>query len=132
MKKFFVIALLLVCSNFVYGQKKAQGLVAKLTAHSVSLTCNPPTTGTPPTGYFFYRGTTAGGENPTPLNASFVTTCAYTDTAVTPLSSYFYTAKSYSSTSAPPGLSTASNEVQATIPGDPVPNPPGGLTATSQ
>ena len=59
--------------------------------HSVILTCSAGA-GTSPTGFNFFRGTTAGGESSTPLNTAPVSTCAYTDTAVTAATTYYYTA----------------------------------------
>lgn len=129
-----LIAVFVLISCVCYGQAKPRargGLRVTPSAHSVSLTCNPPTTGTTPSGYNFYRGTTAGGESSTPLNSTPVTTCAYTDTTVLALTEYFYTAKSYCPTCSP-NLSGPSNEVNVTIPGDPQPNPPVMNTPTAQ
>src|SRR5580704_1402206 len=90
-------------------------------SHSVSLTC---TENTPNTTFNFYRGTVSGQESTTPLNSTPTATCAYTDTNVTALTTYYYTVKAYLSTATPPGLSPASNEVSAVIPGDPAPAAP--------
>lgn len=94
-------------------------------AHHVDLSCTAP--GGNVTGFYFYRGTTVGGESATPLNATPTAACAYTDAQVTGLTTYYYTAKSYCPT-CNPTTSGPSNEAQAVIPADPAPNPPTGLT----
>jgi hypothetical protein len=92
---------------------------------SVSLSCNAPTSGTKPTGYNFYRGTTSGGPY-TKLGTA--TTCAYIDTTVANSTTYYYVATSVSTASSPPE-SGYSNQVSATIPaGSTTPNSPSGLT----
>jgi fibronectin type 3 domain-containing protein len=68
-----------------------------------------------PTGgvtYNVYRGTSSGGESATPINTSPVSSTSYTDTNVTSGQTYFYIVEAVDSY----GNSTASNEVQATIP----------------
>lgn len=97
-------------------------------AHSVALSCAAPTTGTTPTGYFFYRSTTSGGESSSsPLNATQTSTCSYTDTTVLGNTTYYYKATSNCSTCNPSGQSGFSNEATAIIPADTLPNPPTGL-----
>jgi len=88
--------------------------------HSVAMTC---TESTPNTTFNWYRGTSPGGESATPLNATPTTACAYTDSSVIGLQTYYYIAKAYCSTCSP-SLSGPSNEISATIPGDPQPAPP--------
>lgn len=131
-----LLVVLLVLSTVCLGQAKPKARTGSLrvtpSAHSVSLTCNPPTTGTTPSGYNFYRGTTKGGENyTTPLNSTPTTSCAFTDTTVVALTTYYYTAESWCPTCSP-DLSGPSNEVQVTVPGDPQPNPPVMNTPTGQ
>lgn len=99
-------------------------------AHSVALSCTVSTS-TGVTGYNFYRGPSAGTESSTPLNASPVSACAYTDNAVTVGQTYFYVVKAFCPTCSP-SLSVASNEVSGTIPFDAQPSPPTGVTLTAQ
>ena len=88
--------------------------------HCTNLAWTPSTDGVNPTlAYNIYRGTTAGGESATPLNASPIdagcsstTTCVYVDTTVSAGATYYYTAKATLNG----GLSAASNEVSAQIP----------------
>ena len=106
-------------------------VVAKATAHSVTLTWTASTT-TGVTGYNIYRGTTAGGENyTTPLNSALVTGTTYVDTTVSPLTTYYYTAEAYCPTCTP-NSSVPSNEVSAAVPGNPQPSPPVLNTPTAQ
>jgi hypothetical protein len=68
-----------------------------------------------PTGgvtYNIFRGTTAGGEGTTPVNAAPVTTTTYTDSNVTAGVNYFYTVEAVNSA----GSSAPSNEASATVP----------------
>ena len=127
MKSLAVVVLLL--SVVSVAQTKKEGLKATATSHSVTLSCTASTS-TGVTGYNFYRGTTAGGESSTPLNAAPVTACGYVDTTVAALTQYFYTAKSFCPTCSP-NTSIPSNEVNATVPGDPQPLPPTMQTPTS-
>ena len=68
----------------------APGAITNLTAlggtNSVTLSFTAPTFGST---YSIYRGTTAGGESPTPI-ATNVTTTSYTDTGLTNGVTYFY------------------------------------------
>lgn len=93
---------------------------------TVSLTCQPPTSGTTPTGYNFYRSSVSGGPYAL-LNSIPEATCAYTDTTVSYATTYYYVATSVSGAY----VSSYSNMVQAVIPQNPTPNPPTGLTVTS-
>jgi endoglucanase Acf2 len=77
------------------------------------------------TGYNIFRGTMAGGESATPLNASPVTGTTFRDTTVSPLKTYFYTVKAVNSG----GASSASNEANATTATDLALNQP--VTASS-
>ena len=106
------------------------------TAHSVTLTWPPNSTGAPPTGYNVLRGTATGAESSTaigtvPATAAFPgaaacsTTCTYVDTAsLVEGQTYFYevTATGANGTSGP------SNEVTATIPFSGPPAVPGKPT----
>lgn len=83
---------------------------------------------TPNVGFYFYRGTAAGQESATALNATPAATCTFVDVTVIGNTTYYYTAKAYLSTAAAPGLSTASNEVVAVVPPDPAPAAPTGLS----
>lgn len=74
---------------------------------SVSLTWNPSTGAT---SYNLYRGTTAGGEGSTPINATPITGTTYNDTAVTNGTTYFYVVRAVNNA----GSSGDSNEASAT------------------
>jgi Abnormal spindle-like microcephaly-assoc'd, ASPM-SPD-2-Hydin len=63
-------------------------------------------------GYNVYRATTSGGYSTTPLNASPVTTMAYTDSTVTSGDQYFYVVTAVDGSEA----SSDSNEVSVSIP----------------
>jgi hypothetical protein len=90
-------------------------------SHSVSLSWTASTDIVD--GYFVYRGTTAGGESTTPLNAIVVGATTYTDTTVPGPGTYFYTVKA----SVGGVLSIASNEVSTVI----LPAPPSALVVTA-
>ena len=95
---------------------------------SVSLTCTPPSTGTTPNSYNFYRSTTTGTGY---VIVGSATTCSYTDTTVTFGTTYYYVATSVNTLTCPSGSvceSADSNQATATIGANPVPNPPTGLT----
>lgn len=103
---------------------------------TVSLTCTPPSSGTTPTSYNFYRSTVSGtGATGTPIGSS--ATCAYSDTTVAYSTTYFYVATAVNANpptgTCPVGKtceSVASNQATAVIPANPIPNPPTGLTST--
>jgi fibronectin type 3 domain-containing protein len=78
--------------------------------------------------YNVYRGTSAGGESATPLNASPITTTTYTDSTVALGNTYFYVVKEVA-TGSIVALSPASNEVSVTFPG--APGAPTGLQITN-
>ncbi len=86
---------------------------------SVQLTWTVPIAGgTATSGYYIYRGTSAGGESATALNSSAVTTTTYSATGLTNGTTYYFVVKAKNSI----GLSLASNEVSAlpaTVPGSP-------------
>ncbi len=131
MKKVLFCILALSVSAFAVSSK----VVAKATAHSTSLTWNA-STGSSCNGsivYNVYTGATAGGENyTTPLNSSPLSSTGYVDTAVVPLQTKFYTVKASCTTSSAGSQSGPSNEAGPCVtPGDPVPPPPTGVTATS-
>jgi hypothetical protein len=72
-----------------------------------------------PIGYNIYRGTTSGGESPTPLNPSPTATncsgaaCTYTDSTVTVGHTYYYYIQAYDETWL--DASVNSNEASATV-----------------
>lgn len=99
-------------------------------AHQVVLNWVPSVDAGAGIGYNIFRGTTAGKENATPINAAPVAVgattpaaCTYTDTAVVPGTTYFY----YVVTESGTVVSGASNEVSCTIPLA----PPTGLTCSA-
>jgi fibronectin type 3 domain-containing protein len=77
------------------------------------------------TSYNVYRGTTAGGESPTPL-ATGITAVSYPDAAATNGTKYYYTVAAVNAG----GASSQSTEASAT-PQPPAPAAPTGLTATA-
>lgn len=111
-----IIAVLILLSSICMAQVPEKAG----TPHSVSLSCIPSTSSVS-TGCNFYRGTVAGNELPTPLNAS--PALNYVDSSVVAFQTYFYVAKAYCLVCTP-NLSVKSNEVTAIIPGDPQPLPP--------
>jgi endoglucanase Acf2 len=64
------------------------------------------------TGYNVFRGTTAGGESATPLNATPLTGTTYQDTTVTPGTTYYYVIEAVNGA----GSSGHSGEASATTP----------------
>ena len=81
---------------------------------SIALSWSASTPGTYPiAGYAIYRGTSAGGENGTPIATVGATTTSYTDTNLTP-GTYYYYVKAFDDQD-PPNYSLASNEASATI-----------------
>jgi hypothetical protein len=90
-------------------------------AHSVNLSWTGSADSV--SGYNVYRGSSAGGEGPTPLNAALITGTTFDDTTVVP-GNWFYVVKSVLN-----GVSSqASNEVEATI----LPAPPSALVIVSE
>lgn len=83
------------------------------------------------TGYNVYRGSIAGGESGTPVNSALITGTTFSDTGVLATQTYFYVVKAFCPTCSP-NLSGPSNEVSATVPADPQPAPPTGVTLTAQ
>jgi hypothetical protein len=65
-------------------------------------------------GYFVYRGTSAGGEAPTPLNSTPINGASFTDESVTAGATYYYVATAVASDGVT--QSVASNEASATVP----------------
>ncbi len=81
---------------------------------SIALSWSASTPGTYPiAGYAIYRGTSAGGENSTPIATVGATTTSYTDTNLAP-GTYYYYVKAFDNQN-PPDYSLASNEASATI-----------------
>lgn len=97
--------------------------VPALAAHSVALSCTLPSDWTVNSGINFYRGSTAGGQTTTPINAAPATTCALTDSNVQAGQTYYYTAIQVVGAL----QSGPSSEAKATV----VPYPPSGLTAVA-
>ena len=93
------------------GPAAPTNLAASAGNAKVSLTW---TASTGATSYNVYRGTTSGGESPTPI-ATGITTTSYADTTVTNGVTYFYTVEAVDAA----GVSGPSNEASAT------PNVPG-------
>lgn len=104
--------------------------------HSVTLTFTASTSAgscTAPCsfGYNVFRGTAAGAESTTPLNASPITSTTYTDSTITLGSSpitYFYIVEAVETASGVTVASSPSNEASATFPG--IPAAPTNAVAT--
>ncbi len=98
----------------VYGSQAAtapSGLTATDNfAYAIDLSWTAPS-GTV-SGYNIYRGTTAGGESTTPINATPVTGTTFQDTTVIPSNTYFYVVEAVNTA----GSSVTSNEASATTP----------------
>lgn len=105
-------------------------------SHSVTLTFTASTSASSCTapcsfGYNVFRGTTAGAESTTPLNASPITSTTYTDSTITLGSSpvtYFYIVEAVETASGVTVASAPSNEASATFPG--IPAAPTNAVAT--
>jgi len=95
-------------------------LTAAPASGQIALSWNPSSGAT---SYNVYRGTTAGGESPTPL-ATGITGTSYTNTGLTNGTAYYYKVAGVNAN----GAGTQSNEASATAGG---PFTPTGLTATS-
>jgi fibronectin type 3 domain-containing protein len=67
------------------------------------------TASTGATGYNIFRGTSVGGEGPTPINASPLTATSFSDTGLAQLTHYYYTVRAINGSGAGP----ASNETTA-------------------
>ncbi len=95
------------------------GLSATAGDGSVQLSWTAPANngGSPVTGYRVFRGTSAGGESPTPVGSPTGTT--YTSSALANGSKYYFTVKAVNAV----GTSAASNEVSATPQASPQPQP---------
>lgn len=95
-------------------------------SHSVTLTwvasVDEPSTLLAGEGYNVFRGTSAGNESATPLNASLVQATTYVDSTVTP-GTYFYIVKAVINGAE----SIASDEVSAVI----LPLPPTSLVVSA-
>ena len=65
-------------------------------------------------GYNVYRGTTSGGQSPTPLNSTPINGTTYTDGVVTAGATYYYVVTTVASNNGTE--SAASNEASATVP----------------
>jgi fibronectin type 3 domain-containing protein len=97
------------------------GLTAMAGNAQVSLSWNASSGAT---SYNVYRGTSAGGESPTPIATGIVAT-AYTNTGLANDMTYYYKVAAVNSA----GTSAKSNEASATPQAGGLP-PPTGLTAT--
>ncbi len=100
------------------------GLNAEGNAGSISLNWTEPAGGNVDK-YLLYRGTTAGGEDITPM-ATVIGATSYTDTNVTPGTPYFYKVRANNSY----GESSLSNEATATASAITAPSAPQNLVAT--
>jgi hypothetical protein len=109
------------------------------TSHSTLLTWTASTsaaacssTATPPCtfGYNVFRGTAAGGESTTPLNAAPITGTSYTDpvTLASSPATYYYTVTAVETVNSISVSSAYSNEASISYPG--VPAPPTGCNAS--
>ena len=78
--------------------------------HVVKLQWTPSST--PNVTYNVFRGTSQGGEGPTPINPSPMSTTSYTDTSVSGGQTYFYDVESVNSD----GSSGPSTEVEINVP----------------
>jgi hypothetical protein len=115
-------------------------ILAQITGHSVTLQFTASTgsagcsaTATPPCtiGYNIFRGTAAGAESPTPLNASPISATTYIDpiTLTSTATTYFYTVEAVEIVNGVTGLpSVPSNEATASFPGQA--SPPTSVVAT--
>jgi fibronectin type 3 domain-containing protein len=94
--------------TFIAGAPKGP---ANLTAASISSSqINLSwTASTGATGYNVYRGTSVGGEGPTPINASPLNATSFSDTGLAQLTHYYYTVRAINGSGAGP----ASNESSA-------------------
>ena len=103
------------------------GLTATAGNASVALTWTAPASngGSAVTGYAVYRGSTPGGESPTPI-ATNVTGTSFTDTGEVNGTPYYYKVAAVNAV----GTSPQSNEASAT-PRATVPSAPGGLVASA-
>jgi fibronectin type 3 domain-containing protein len=127
MKRYLVIALL--CAS-AFGQAKPRATVkaaTATTAPSVALSWTA-SAGTPPANvYNVYRGTAVGSLSVIGSSA----TTSFTDNSVAFATTYFYAVTGVNTATCPSGQtceSAQSAAVSATIPGNPVPAPPTGLT----
>jgi hypothetical protein len=136
MKSLILFVMLGSCLSFGQTKPRTQPKVAPratvntstlagATVHSVTLGgCTDTTAGVM---FNFYRGSIQGQESTTPLNASPLATCSYTDTGVMALGSYYYSVKAYCST-CNPSLSGPDEVGPVVIPADGQPATPTGLT----
>lgn len=112
MKKLLAVLALIVASA---GMAQAQ--------HSATLTWGASTpgtcAGTPTLAYNVFRGTTAGGEGTTPLNATPLTVLTFSDTTVALGTTYFYKVQATEVCGNFTLLSAFSNEVTAIFPSAP-------------
>lgn len=131
-----IIAFLLCVGSVIQAQVKAPRtplkarvntvITAAGTVHSVTLSGCVDTL--PGVMFDFFRGSIAGGESLTPLNASPLATCNFVDNTVLALGSYFYSVRAYCAT-CNPSLSGPDEIGPELIPPDGQPPTPTGLTA---
>ena len=87
-------------------------------AHQAVLTWTPSADSTATMTYSILKGTSSGGESPTPIatgvavGCTSTTTCTYTDTNVVASGAYFYQVVAVQGS----GQSAPSNEASCTIP----------------
>jgi fibronectin type 3 domain-containing protein len=104
----FLIIVLLLASIAASAQVKVSTAPAIPGQRSATLTW---TESTPGVTFNVYRGSTAGGENATPLGTVGVGVLTYVDTTVVSGATYYYTVTALSTIESEP-----SNEVVAVVP----------------
>lgn len=99
-------------------------------AHSVTLSWGAPTPAVPACSttatfaFYVFRGTSAGQESTTPINATPIAAQTYTDSTVAAGGTYFYKYQAVETCGTlAPLVSVLSNEVNATFPGNPTAAP---------
>lgn len=103
---------------------------AQTQQHGITVTWTETNNSDPATTFNVFRGTAAGAEGTTPVNATPLpaTATSYFDSAVTGGTKYFYTVVAIDSLG---DASAASNEISATAL-ETAPNPPVAGTATAR
>jgi hypothetical protein len=117
----------LLCAS-AFGQAKPKATVnAAIAPPSVSLSWTASAGNPPANIYNVYRGTAVGSLSVIGSSA----TTSFTDNSVAFGTVYYYAVTGVNTATCPSGMtceSAQSTEVSATIPGNPVPAPPTGLT----